>query len=94
MLSYAEGVYNQQKIYPILTYRDLDGLKGLTDADEQQKVREDCAKRAKDNSWYKSITHGEFLGKTWIGSINRFAEDSGLAREYKAMIDWIGDDID
>lgn len=93
MLSYAEEVYNQQKIYPILAYSDLDSLKGLTDAAEQLKVREDCAQRAKEGKWYKRIAHGEFLGKIWIGNISRFAEDCGLAKEYKAMIDWIGNEI-
>lgn len=94
MLCYAENVYNHQKIYPILTFNGLADLKVLSDTVEQQKVRDDCARRAKDNKWYKRIDHGEFLGNMWIRHIDSFSGDCGLVKEYKAMIDWIGNDID
>jgi predicted ATPase len=93
MLYYAEEVYNHQKIYPVLSYPDLDSLEDLTDETEQQKVREECAKRAKEKEWYKRIDHGEFLGKTWITNIDQIDEDCGLVKEYEEMMDWIGDDI-
>ena len=93
MLSYAEDVYNHQKIYPVLTYPDIDSIEAIKDTDERQRVREECARRAKEKSWYKRIDHGEFLGKTWIANIDKLDKDCGLVKEYEEMMFWIGNDI-
>jgi putative ATP-dependent endonuclease of the OLD family len=74
-------------------YRTVDELRTL-DIKEQKVLRPILGKKAKQESWYKRIDHGEFLGKIWIGNYQSLAHDCILRKELDEIRKWIGDNIE
>ena len=93
MIRYSVEELSENTVFPILTYNDVDSIEAISDLAEQQRVREECAKRAGENRWFKRISRGEFVGFVWFSCIDKIAEGCGLKREYNELRTWIGDDI-
>ena len=74
-------------------YRTVDELRTL-DIKEQKVLRPILGKKAKQESWYKRIDHGEFLGKIWIGNYQSLVHDCILRKELDEIRKWIGDNIE
>jgi len=74
-------------------YRTVDELRTL-DIKEQKVLRPILGKKAKQESWYKRIDHGEFLGKIWIDNYQSLAHDCILRNELDEIRKWIGDNIE
>jgi putative ATP-dependent endonuclease of OLD family len=73
--------------------RTVDELRTL-DIKEQKVLRPILGKKAKQESWYKRIDHGEFLGKIWIDNYQSLAHDCILRNELDEIRKWIGDNIE
>ena len=92
MIKYAEKIHGDKAIFPILTYSDYSEIEVIKDDKQMHLVRQVCATKAKEGSWYKRIDHGEFLGSVWIDNITLLDINCGLVKEYNEMMNWIGND--
>lgn len=95
LLRFAEKEKTHSGVFPILTYTTIESIEAVTDEEEQNKIRNECAEKAtsKSGSWYKSIDGGEYVGNLWLRNLHIMDKDCGLRKEFDEMMKWIGDDI-
>ena len=74
-------------------FEEFDKIETAT-SDRQTELRIQFGNKAKSKqAWFKSINHGEFLGRTWLKYLNQMEADSILRKEYEEIKTWIGNDI-
>jgi predicted ATP-dependent endonuclease of OLD family len=100
LVSYALEEHKDSKIILPITgfkYKTIQELKSAP-LEEQVQLRKQIAISAKANTdnggWYKSIHHGEFIGRIWIKYYDKLSNDCRLKEELDELIKWIGNDIE
>jgi ABC-type multidrug transport system ATPase subunit len=100
LISYALEEHKGCKtVLPIIgfKYKTIEELKSAP-LNDQEKLRDQFALLSKANTdnggWYKSIHHGEFVGRIWLKYYDRLSSDCRLKNEFDELIKWIGDDIE
>ncbi len=94
LVTYA--VENNDKVLPVDGFPDVPDVESLRQlaSERQAGMRTALGSAAKSKkAWFKSIRHGEELGRVWINYYDKLESNSTLKREYDEIITWIGDDI-
>lgn len=92
LLEYAISEHGVNTILKSNHLEDIEAI-NIADAARQAELRPLFGSYAKNQSWYKRIQHGEFLGSVLIKYKADMSQDCKLLSEYNAIIDWIGDAI-
>lgn len=92
MVEYAIEEHGENKILNSNHLEQIDDIE-KADGKRQIELRRLLGLYAKNNSWYKRIQHGEFLGRIWVKYYEQLDNSCTLKREYDEIIAWIGNDI-
>lgn len=93
LIKYAVEEHGAESILKNNGFEEFDKIETAT-SDRQTELRIQFGNKAKSKqAWFKSINHGEFLGRTWLKYLNQMEADSILRKEYEEIKTWIGNDI-
>ncbi len=86
LLEYAKDTSGEQSVFDRLSIRSLYELEDIKMTRELIGLK--AKGKDKKKGWFKSIGHGEELGKVWFGSLNEIG-GTRLKSQYDALINWI-----
>lgn len=84
LVNYAVEEKSEQSILEATAKSTIDELLDHDSA----KIRTLLGVKAKENSWYKRIDHGEKIGRIWFNSIS-IMEEKTLKIQYDKLTSWI-----
>jgi hypothetical protein len=73
-------------VLSVTKFSSLEELKAEDTTDKRSLL----GLKAKDNSWFKSIAHGEYIGKIWLESLTDL-EGKALKANYEELMKWINE---
>lgn len=86
LLEYAKDTSGEQSVFDRLSIRSLYELENT----KETRGLIGLKAKGKDNKkgWFKSIGHGEVLGRVWFSSLNEI-EETHLKAQYDGLMNWI-----
>lgn len=67
-------------------------IKDLSELEDTPETRNLIGESAKDKGWYKTVAHGEELGRVWCNSIDEMSKMTPLPllyKQYQKLMNWI-----
>lgn len=104
-LAFEEQIFkdlNWENVINLLKYAINEGywdsmctklsIKKLSELEDTPEIRKLIGESAKDRGWYKTVAHGEELGRVWSNSIEEMSKISTpphLYNQYQTLMRWI-----